>query len=262
MQIALETARQHARACARAEACTTAEIAARALGCSPDEARSALRMLADGGYLRASLLSGFGNKLYYQPTPRAASFEGTSVPKFLRAGLGADARLRGALRGYVRFAARPELAYLSTTEQSELCRDGGIAERGYARALLGREGTHTHIFAPILPNERPIAAIEGAAFRWLPLLETGTATLHFLALAGASTAGVREALATLTPCTEASDFLAELAALDAEIAADRSGLVALRSTARRAALVAEIEATHDSEAQGYRWLGACVEVQL
>lgn len=250
------SARQLAARAAAVEACLTADLAARSLDCSPDAARTALKLLTDSGYFRPLLAVGLGNKICFQPTPKAANLHGPNIPKFLRAGLANSARLRGLLRGFARFAARPDLSFLTISEQATLHEKYCIPTGGHARALVGLNGAHYHIFVPVLAADQPAAAITAAADRWLPLLESGSATLHFAAQA-ASAAGLRAALAMLAPAgVSASD---DLARLDAEIAADRTGLVALRQAARRAALAAEAAAEPASE---YTWLGDVVEAQL
>lgn len=250
-----DATRQHVRWCALTECCTTAELAARALDCSPDAARAALKLAADAGYLRAALLPGLGNKIVYQPTAKAAGLRAGIVPKFLRAGLPAEARLRGLLRGFVRFVTRPELSFLPTAEQSELCRRYGVPLRGHARALVGLDGAHVHIFVTIT-NDGPAATIECAASRWLPLLDAGAATLHFVAPVGSPAGALRDTLAAMS----GGDLRAELAALDAQITADRSGLAAIKLAAPRAALAAEIAA--GGNLSGYSWLGDVVEATL
>jgi len=264
MPLNFEAIRQHAFACAAAEACTTSTLAARALGASRDDARAALNLATQAGYLRMTMLPGMGNNVCYQPTPRAAGASHKHAPKFLRAGLKQEARWRGLMRGYARFLAHPQLSYLSTAEQGELCLRFGIPERGHARALVGLDGAHYHIFTAVLHGEKAIAAIESASFRWLSLLETGTATLHFVAADSEAVAAIREALSALQPSTPSSNLQAELAALDAEIAADHSGVAALKLAAPRAALVAKIKSveTADTEPLPYPWLGDVVEATI
>lgn len=254
--------RQHAYNCAQTECLITPELASRALNCTPDAAREALKDAADAGYLRPLLLPGLGNKIIYQPTAKAAQCRGPNAPKFLRAGLAQDARWRGLLRGFVRFAARPELSFLPVEELAALCLRYGIQERGHARALAGLDGAHTHIFAPILRVEKLIAAIETASFRWLPLLDSGVATLHFSAQAGPVAAGVNAALAALAPRAGDVNLRAELEALDAEIQADKSGMAALKLSARRSRLQIEIEAAGTAGGADYGWLGGVVEMQV
>jgi hypothetical protein len=264
MQPSYDATRQHAYQCAQAECCTTADLAALALSCLPDAARSALKYAADAGYFRATLLPGFGNKIVYQPTPKAVHFSGKNIPKFLRAGLAADARRRGILRGFVRFfdqKMQSDLAFLTIAEQSALCKSYGIPERGHARALVGLDGAHSHIFVPVLKLEKPIAAIESACFRWLPLLESGTATLHFV-VENDMAAALGDALNALAPPPVSAQARDELAMLDAEIAADKSGLAVLKNATRRAALAAQIEAAGESETDDYPWLGGIVEATL
>lgn len=258
----LDAIKEHAYFCALIEACTTADIAAQALSCTLDDARSVLKYAADSGYLRATLLPGLGNKIVYQPTAKAIHFSGRIVPKFLRAGLPEEARRRGLLRGFVRFSARPNQIFLATAEQTALCKKYGIAERGHARALVAYGGAHSYdIFVPILKPEKPIAAIEAACFRWLPLLEAGIAMLLFVA-APDTAAALGDALNALTPPPANTGGRAKLAALDASIAADKSGLAVLKNAALRAALVAEIEATGEGGTAEYPWLGEVVEAAL
>lgn len=254
--------KEHAHACALAEACTTADIAAQALSCTLDEARSALKYAADSGYFRATLLPGLGNKIVYQPTAKAIHFSGRVVPKFLRAGIAEETRRRGLLRGFVRFSARPKQCFFATAGQTALCKKHGIAERGHARALIGYAGANSHdIFVPVLKLEKPIAAIESACFRWLPLLESGIATLHFVSESDTA-AMLRDALNALAPPPADVRARDALAALDAEIAADKSGLAVLKNATRRAALVLEIEAKAEGGAGDYPWLGSVVEAML
>lgn len=246
---------QFANRAAQVEACLTDAAAALALDCTPNAARATLKLLSDAGYFRQLLTPGLGNKICFQPTRKAAGLTGPLVPKFLRAGLSKTARLRGLLRGHVRFVSHPDLACLTVAQQTELCRRCGVPETGHARALIGLSGSHYHIFVTILPNEKPAAIIESASFRWLPLLDYGSATLHFVATSKGA-AEVREALAILSPAEDRAG--AELAKLDAQIAADTSGLAGLRHAARRAELVAELGAA----GQGFDWLGSVVEVTL
>lgn len=263
MPIDFDAIRQHAQHCAAMEACATADLAARALDCSLEAARAALNLAVEAGYLRATLLAGLGNKICYQPTPKAAGENHTHAPKFLRAGLAPETRWRGLMRGFILFSARPELSYLPVCEQAALCSQYGIPERGHARALVGLDGAHYHIFAPILRAENPIAAIESASFRWLPLLESGTTTLHFVAPANEAVVVIRDALSALQPRPLGSDLQTELAALDAEISNDRSGLAALKLAAQRAALITQIEAINgEIEQLPYSWLGNVVEAAL
>lgn len=264
MPLNFEAIRQHAFACALSEACTTSTLAARALCASQEDARAALNLATQAGYLRMTMLPGMGNNVCYQPTPKAAGASHKHAPKFLRAGLTQEARWRGLMRGHVRFLARPQLSYLSAAEQGELCLRYGIQERGHARALVGLDGAHYHLFATVLNREKPIAAIESASFRWLPLLESGTATLHFVVADSEAVAAIREALSVLQPSTPSSDLQAELAALDSEISNDRSGLAAVKLAAPRAALVAKLKSveTADIGQLPYPWLGDVVEAGL
>lgn len=248
---------QLAHRAAQTEVCLTSDLAVRPLDCTPDAARTTMKLLADAGYFRQLLIPGLGNKICYQPTAKAASLRGPLIPKFLRAGLSKTARFRGLLRGYVRFVSHPNLSYLTAAQQSELCRRYGVHETGHARALVGLDGTHYHVFVPVLNSEKPAAAIEAAASRWLPLLDSGSATLHFVALAGLPADASRETLIALAPVADGAAH--ELTKLDAEIKADMTGLAGLRHAARRAALASEIEA---AGAEQYLWLGDVVGAQL
>lgn len=255
----LSAVRNLAAECARVECCTSIQLAAATLNCSPETTRAALAYGCEAGYFRQLLAPGFGNKIMYQPTAKAAGIKGNDVPRFIRAGLAQEVRVRGALRGYIRFAAYPDLAYLSAAEQDELCSTHGIPCRGFARALLGSDGENTHIFVPLTPADKPFAAVESASFRWLPLLESGAATLHFVALAGAPADAARAALTALAPAASGADLHAELARIDSEIAADKTGLAALRLWGRKAELIAEIDATPPNF---FPWLGAVWEASL
>lgn len=248
---------QLANRCAQVDACLTADLAARALGAAPDAARATLKLLSDAGFFRQLLTHGLSNKICYQPTAKSAGLTGPLIPKFLRAGLSKPARFRGLLRGHVRFVSHPDLSYLTVNQQTELCRRYGVPETGHARALVGLDGSHYHIFVPALGSEKPAAVIESAASRWLPLLDSGSATLHFTARAGLPADAIRETLTALAPVADCA--ARELAKLDAEIKDDTTGLAALRHQRRREELAAEVEAAREAS---YNWLGWVVEAAL
>jgi hypothetical protein len=114
---------------------------------------------------------------------------------------------------------------------------------GHALALVGLDGGHFHLFQPVIVEAgRPLAkAVESAITRHFFLLESGCATLHFMTFAPHADA-VQTAIAAIAPASTVAASSAELAALDAEVAADRLGLRYLETAGRRAALAAELEA--------------------
>ncbi|HJW24580.1 MAG TPA: hypothetical protein VJ576_06750 [Rhodocyclaceae bacterium] len=257
MPIPFATAKLHAADLARHELCTTAELSAHALGCSIDASRSALKALADAGYLRPLLLPGLGTKVVYQPSAKLHSGP-ENIPKFLRAGLTPSGRWRGLLRAYVYYTTRPELAFLPTGEIAALCRCYGIQQRGYASALIGLDGPHSHVFVPMLHREQFIAAIEAAAFRWLPLLESGTATLHVVTPAPCQPEA-QAALELLNPSRQTSNVTQdELAALKAEIESDPTGLTGLRLASRIEALESRAADIPLAANDCLPWLGSVI----
>lgn len=222
------TLRTHAHQLAAGELATTASLTAAGLKIELDAARAALRQLAETGYLRPVSVPGLGNKIAFQPTLKAAGLRTKNVPKFLRSGLDSDAINRGLLRSFIRQISHPNLSFLTTKEQSELCKKHDISERGHARVLAGLDGAHVELFVPISHREAPISAIESASNRWFFLLETGTATLNFVT-DGAHRPAVIEAIKMLNPPDPAAQIRAELAALEAQIKADTTGKTAIIS---------------------------------
>lgn len=255
MQTLYPTVLEHVRRCAALDAITTPALFAHISGCPLDAARNVLRQAAEAHYLRSVLHPAGSQRTAYQPMPKAASLHAAHAPKAIRAGLPPAARERALLRANTAFIVRPDLAWLPASEQSVLCRRYGIAERGYARALVGLEGAHYHVYVPVLPAESPYLAVENAANRWLHLLESGSGTLHFIAPAGTSADGLREVLTGLNP---AAALQAELARLDGMMAADRTGTAAIQHARRRAELVTALAA----EDGRFPWLGTVVEVTL
>lgn len=252
-----DLAYQHAQHCAEHELCTSPALAAGALNCTPDAAREALKIAADAGYFRALLVPGCGHKIYYQPTPKAAGIRGRDVPKFLRAGLSPAGVVRGLLR-HTASLARPEWVPLTVTEQVEICRNAGVPERGHTRVLLASEPELLHIFVPVLPAEAAAGAIVGAACRWLPLAERQPLRLHFVTPQGGQAA---VDLPTTLDVMKPADLHASLAEMDARIAGDRSGMLALQLASERAALAAEV-AGNPAPSRLFTMLGGVIEAPL
>lgn len=252
-----DLARQHAQHCAAHELCTSPTLATAALNCTPDAAREALKIAAGAGYFRSILVPGCGYRTYYQPTPKAAEIRGNVIPKFLRAGLSPAAAVRGLLR-HAASIARPELAPLTVVEQLKLSRDTGVQERGHARALLAREPGMLHIFVPVLPSESAAGVAVGAAARWLPLVELDPFRLHFVTPAGGQVAAKLRAVLAVTKPTNSR---AELAELDARIAADHTGLLSLRLASERAKLAEAVEAS-SPPARLFAMLGEVIELKI
>lgn len=245
----------HAATCAALHVCTTPAYAAAALRCSRDEASAALREATAAGILRRFLLSGLGNTPCYQPTACAANTDSRHAPKFLRAGSSDAARWRGLLRGSVAFVAAPELAFLTQEAQAVLCEQHAIPTAGHAQAIVALdEGGRHAVFVPVLPRmaeHMPHGAISAAAARWLPLLERTSAMLAFVTTAGRAADILHAALSELVPVA-ASDARAELAAIDARIAADPTGVARLQLARQRAELMAAIDSA--SAADAFPWL--------
>lgn len=269
MPLSLAAVKSHAAECAVLECISTPELLARALNCSPEAARAGLKFGVETGFFRPVPMPNLSNRLGYQPTPKALKLSVSplqSCPKFHRCGLSPDSRLRGFLRGYVRFFAHPELSFLSALEQDQaICTPHSVPTLGYARALIGTDSAQMmHIFVPVLRAENPSNAVEIAALRWLPLLDAGRATLHFVAH-GAAAAALADTLKSFTFAPVEHPASVELEALDAQIAADRSGLLAIKFASKRRELTAAVAAGGPAQAAagaGYPWLAAAVEVAI
>jgi len=65
---------------------------------------------------------------------------------------------------------------------------------------------------------------------------------------------MQAAIAATAPVSAATTARVELTALDAEVAADRTGLRRLDTAGRRAALTAKIEAAEQGDGDLYPWL--------
>lgn len=266
MTVPLDALRDHAAACAKYELCTTIDLTARALNCSPAAAQAGLKFVAEAGYFRWLLTPGLGNTICYQPTPKAAGLSGAAAmhpPKFLRAGLAPAARMRGLLRGFVALAARPDdpkFKYLAVSSNRELCTQYGLREAGRARALIAFDPTvgRYQIFVPVIKTDNPLAVVEASASRWLPALAT-CADLHFVAPAGPVADGLRSVLDSLKPATAGDSAALELARIESEIRSDSTGLKALQLAGRQMELKLEIEAGHGVS---FNWLGGVVEAVL
>lgn len=259
-----EAIKTHAVECAATECLSTPDLLASALDCPVETARAALKFGCDIGLFRPVPLPSLGGRIAFQPTPKALKRAGSdmpSCPKFHRCGQPPDARMRGFLRGFVRFSGRPELSFLGAqAQESEVCAPNSIPTLGYSRALIGLDlAQHLHIFTPVLRAENPAAAVELAALRWLPLLNSGRATLHFVA-AGAAAEALGATLKNFTTTPAESPAARELAALDAQILADKSGLLAIKFGVKRRELAAVVAAAGPAARPGYPWLASSVEV--
>ncbi|WP_157655463.1 hypothetical protein [Burkholderia ubonensis] len=257
--------RDHAATCAALHCCTTPAYAATALNCSLDAAAATLRHAVSAGLFRRILLSGLGRVACYQPTPKAAGIGSRSAAKFLRAGASAAAIWRGLLRGGAVFALHGK-EWLTADAQALLREQHGIPQAGHADPLVALDrAAHHHIYVPVPPVQTGQSAsiIANAAARWLPLLEQGTAHLHFIAAAGRSADAVNAALAELVPETQ-DDVARELDELDARIEADKTGLARLQLARRRAELAAALAPVPaDMIAVTFPWLAQkAVEVRL
>jgi hypothetical protein len=226
MPIDLAIATTHATTLTELQVCTTAEISALALTCTPEHAREILKSLVLRGHVRALLLPGLGNTVVYQPTGKVHPTK-TNLPAFLRATATNSARLRGLLRGYVCFASHPNLRYMPASQQLQLMRRYGVQSRGYAPAIVGLNNLHANIFVPFVPNACEIAhAIEIATLRWLPMLTEGNATLHFVA-ARQHAIAVQLVLSSIEG-NQIETSSQQLKEVRRQIAEDNSGLAAIR----------------------------------
>ncbi|MFL9864163.1 hypothetical protein PQR67_08285 [Paraburkholderia fungorum] len=237
----LPTIREHASACAALHCASTPDYAAAALNISRDDAASALRDAASAGLFRRLLLPGLGNAPVYQPTAFAGGLDARRAPKFLRAGLSESGRWRGLLRGSMVFFATSNLEWLTSAAQSILRERFAVPGKGHAEPLIARDDAGRYqLYVPVPPADAiksSSAVIASAAARWLPLLEHGATNLHFVTLVGRAADALQSALSDLAPPSQ-NDATRELAALDARIAADGTGVARVQFAHRRAELAA------------------------
>lgn len=257
--------RDHAATCAALHCCTTSAYAAAALNCSPDTAAAALRHAVSVGLFRRVLVPGVGHVACYQPTAKAAGIGSRAASKFLRAGASVAAIWRGLLRGGVVFAV-PGREWLTTDAQSLLREQHGVPHAGHADPLVALDrAMHHHVYVPVPPAQAGQSAsiIANAAARWLPLLEQGTAHLHFVSTAGRAADAVNAVLVELVPDTQ-SNAARELAELDARIEADKTGLARLQLAHRRAELAAMLASAESGPVpEAFPWLAQkAIEVTL
>lgn len=253
------TVHKHASVCATLRCASTPDYAAIAMNCTRDAAATALREAAGAGLFRRLLLPGLGNAPVYQPTAKAGAVDSRNAPKFLRAGLSEAGRWRGLLRGGVVFSMGQNLDWLSAEAQSELHAQHAIPAIGHAGALVASD-THGRyrIVVPVPPADATKspkarkAAIESAAMRWLPLLEQGSAELHFVTRAGLAADVLQTELSALLSGETGGDS-SELAELDARIAADKTGLARVQLASRRAELAAAVAAAATQPAGAFPW---------
>ena len=237
-----EPVRRLAATCATEELCVDLRIASAALSIPESATKAALQCGQDAGYFRRRIGC-------FQPTLKAVGSP-KPVPSFLRHRLSPNVQVRGLLRGFVRFIARPELSFLSVSEQDALLKSYQIKSNGFSRASVGLNGAHMHVFAPILATDKPATAIESACLRWLNLLDSGCGTLHFVTPEGAHIDALREAVAVFSAASGSSVVAQrELAEIEAEIAADRYGTVAIKKAARVAQLRQELASVSNDLAE-------------
>jgi hypothetical protein len=250
----LSTIRDHASACAALHCCTTPSYAAAALNLSQDEAVSALREATAAGLFRRLLLPGRGNAPVYQPTAKAGGVDPRRAAKFLRAGLSESSGWRGLLRGGVVVTRHSNLTWLTSKATVLLCDQHSIPSRGHAEPLIARdEAGHYQVHVLVPPGEAsksPAAVIGSAAPRWLPLLEHGANRLHFATLSGHPADAMQAVLSQLVPASQDA-VASELAALEARIAADATGVARVQLAGKRAELAAVAAATPEP---AFPWL--------
>jgi uncharacterized membrane protein len=257
----LDHLRTFAAHSAALELCLSPELVAHALSLSLADARKALTEAAAAGLYRRILLPYRRGVQGYQPTPKGAGLRVCSgaaarTPRFLRSGLPPSVVERAMLRAYVALVAHPAARYFSVYEQASLCRDHAVPLRGHSRALMSSDW---RIYVPVLASEHPIQTVTTAAARWLPAFESVDGGLHalsyslnFVTAPGTAADAFRAALDSL----KGPNLTADLAGLDERIARDRTGVLAIRHAAERAALAA---AAASSRGQ-LPWLGEVIEV--
>lgn len=218
----------HLAVCRDYELLTCPEILAAAEGVDTlDPARQALKTMVEKGYFRTLNVPGFNNKIWYQPTAKGAQIGQPSIPKFLRSGLPATARQRAVLRTFAYFFTTHD-SFLSIGEQAALCQKFFLPWAGHARPLVAVNGGHYHIYLPILLTDEPLSSIETAAARWLPLLDAGHGTLHFVTF---NKQKIDDALAVLMPplpLYKHHEIRNRLIEIDAVITNDQTGLARMQ----------------------------------
>ena len=213
-----------------------------------------LQKMVGEGYLRATQIEGHGRKIYFQPTPQGAEYRGKNVPNFLRSRPSEDAKRRGWLRANVIFCAPSGIDWLGIDAVDEMLKANNCGQNGFARPQVGsRTDGKIEIVFCILANENPRQIIESTASRLLTLLESdASCTLRFTC-SRQNHERVAQALTLLTtsPLTQIEH---EIAAIDAKIASDRTGLDSIQLGHSRGELCRKLaETAHD---QPYQWLAA------
>jgi len=236
--------------------CVSPQLVAAALSIPITDARQWLGEASAAGLVRRVLLPFQRGLQAFQPTAKGAGLQVRSgaaarTPRFLRAGLASHFAQRALLRAHVALVALPDENYLSCAEQSALCQQHAVPELGHARALVSAS---RRIYVPVLTPEDPVRTVTTAATRWLPVLESMDGVLNalnFVTAPGRGADALRAAVAEL----KGPSHEADLACLDERIARDRSGVLAIRHAAERAALAAVAANSRGP----LPWLGEVIE---
>lgn len=258
--MSLDSLRALAGRCAALELCLSPQLLAASLSIPLAEARQRLANASAAGLFRRVLLPSKQGLQAYQPTAKGAGLQVRSgaaarTPRFLRSGLAAHVVERALLRAHVALVAFPSADYLSGAAQSAFCCAHAVPERGHARALVS---AHWRIYVPVLAHEAPARIVTTAAARWLSAFESVdgglnalTCALNFVTVPGRGADALRSALEGLRGPSHGAD----LASLDARIAQDRTGVLAIRHAAERAALATAVASSRGP----LPWLGEVVE---
>jgi len=251
---------EHVSACAALHCCTTPGYAAIALGCTIENAKSALNLAASAGLVRRVFLPTAEVAHCYQPTAKAGGIKSYGAPAFFRTGASASALLRGVLRGSAVFVTAAHQRWMRMADQYTLVAQYGIARAGYIEPLIAMDQSdlyHVYIPVELAASKINTSLVVDAVARWLPILDEGKANIHFLAMKGHSADAVNKALAQLVPSPLAAEKLAEI---ESCIALDKTGVAAIQLARERAELIRTLT---ESSTNSFPWLMAkAIEVSL
>ena len=229
--------------------------AAESVQISQEKASYLLRENCGIGTLRPLTIEGHGRKIYFQCTPRGAHYVGNNVPLFLRSGLKEDAKRRALMRATAVLSAPFDLLnWFGFLACDEFLKAKNCQVSGYARVQIAQKNDGSfEIVCPILPTEDETQTIKSTCLRLLNLLDyTTDCTLRFMCV-NQNHDRVAEALSRLKTSPR-QKIESEVAKIDAEISADKTGLKEIQLSRMRKNMVERLAETPKENL--YPWLAS------
>ncbi|MCO1386232.1 hypothetical protein L0Z38_00010 [Burkholderia multivorans] len=234
---------QYAEACAAMHLCATPTLAAEVLHCSPMPHPPRCAMLFRTVCFAACCCPVSAIRRFINRPPRQQAWtrntrRNSSAQASTRRNAGA-----GLLRAGLIAQDHHAHTFLTVETARAQCEIHAIPMRGYDEPLLshttaGLHRAHVCIAPQAALKSRP-GLIERAILRWSAWLQDGGLELRFATLAGRPADALQSVLSEYQP--PSSGAAQELAALDAHIAADRTGAARIQFASRRAELAAAAE---------------------